>query len=128
MLLQVVLERVEAHRQRPGLAERPQPQVDAIDEAVGGHRPEQLRDLLAETREILLELQRPRPVGLAVLRKQEHEIDVRREIELAAAELAHAEHQQLELAAILAAWNPRARAQVAYRMIAGRPDAGVGQQ
>ena len=73
-------------------------------------------------------LERPRAVGLAVFGKHEDQVDVGGKIELAAAELAHAEDHQLELAAVLAAWNSRARAQVAYRMIAGGTDADVGQQ
>ena len=43
VLLQVVLERAEADHERTRLAERPQPQVDAVDEAFVRHRAEQLR-------------------------------------------------------------------------------------
>ena len=111
MLLQVVLERVEAHDLRPRVAERPQPQVHAVDESLGRDGAEQLGHAPAETREVFLVLERPAAVRLAVLGKQEHEVDVGREVELAAAELAHAEHHEPEFAAILASRHAVALAQ-----------------
>ena len=128
VLLQVVLEGVEAHHLRARLAERPQAQVHAVDEAVLRHRAEQLRHASAEPREVLLVLQRPRAVGLAVLGEQEHEVDVGREIELAAAELAHAQHHQLERCAVGAARHAVAGHERRTRAAAGGADADVGEQ
>ncbi len=128
VLLQVVLEGVEAHDLRPGVPEGPQPQVHAVHESLGRDRAEELRNAPAEPREILLVLERSAAVGLAVLREQEHEVDVRGEVELAAAELAHAQHHQLEFAAVLGAGDTEARTQAALRVIAGCADADLGEQ
>ncbi len=77
VLLQVLLHRVETHGHGARVAERSQPQVDAINEAVVRGRAEQLRDALARAHEILFVLQRPRTRRLAVLGEEKHEIDVR---------------------------------------------------
>ncbi len=128
VLLQVVLEGVEADDLGAGFAERPQPQVHAIHEAVGRHGAEQLRDAPAEPREVLLVLHRARTHGLAVRGEQEHEVDVGGEVELAAAELAHAEHHELERLAVLAPRHAVANLERRGRPPAGGVDANVGQQ
>src|SRR5690606_36048308 len=92
---EIRLERRHADGERAALAEGPQARVDAIDEAVARDLVEQLDQELRQLDEVGLGV---RVLVLARVftgfRKQEHEVDVRREIELAAAELAHAEHEQ----------------------------------
>ena len=128
MLLQVVLERAEADHERTRFAERPQPQIHAVDEAFVRHRAEQLRDASTEPVEVLLVRERTRSVGLAVLREQEYEVDVGREIELAAAELAHAEHEQRQRRAVRAPRRAVTGGELAIRACAGRGDADIGEQ
>ncbi len=94
VLLQVVLERAEVHGERARLAERPQAHVHAEHEALGGARIEQPDQRLAEAREVLLVRDLARAVGLAALGVEEDEVDVRGEVELAAAELAHADDDE----------------------------------
>src|SRR6185437_966061 len=93
---QVVLEGGEARHQRAGVAEGAQPQVHAQHEAIRGRRLEQPHQRLAEAREELLVGDAARAVGVAVLGEQQHEVDVGGEVELAPAELAHADdHERL---------------------------------
>ncbi len=103
VLLQIIIERRQAHDQRSAFAEGAQAHVHAKYEAILGSRIEQPDEFPAEPVEILLVVDRARAVGLPGLREQEHEIDVGREIELPAAEFAHAEHDQRHLRAVRAA-------------------------
>ena len=128
VLLQVVLHRIEAHRDRAGIAEGPQAQVDAIDEAIVGRAAEQLRHALAGAHEEFLVRERPRTGGFAVLGKQEDQVDVGREVEFAAAELAHAQHQQRQGLALLVAWQAVTRTEHRSGLPAGHADARVGQR
>ena len=67
--LEVLLHRRERQRHAPGVAERPQAQVDAMAEAVGGDFVEQLRQLLAEPREVVLGRERTRAIALSDRRR-----------------------------------------------------------
>ena len=91
---QVLLERGERHRQRAALAVGAQPHVDAEDVAVRGDVVERADDAPAEPVEELAVGKAARAVGLAFLRVDEDEVDVGRDVELAAAELAHADDDQ----------------------------------
>ena len=83
---QIGLEEVEAADERPRVAVRPQPHVDAEDEAVLGDVGEQPGEAPRERLETL---------GALGVGMQQDEIDVGGDVELAAAELAHADHHQL---------------------------------
>ncbi len=128
VLLQVVLDRVEAHGHRARFAERAQPQVDAVDEALVGGRAEQLRHAPAHSREEFLVLERAWTRRLAVLGECEHEVDVGREVEFAAAQLAHGEHEQGQLATVAGAGDAVAPAEQRGRIAAGRTDAGLRER
>ena len=129
MLLQVVLEGAEAQRDAAAVAERAQPQVDAVDESFDRRRRQQLHDLLTEPQEELRVVDRARAVGLAVLRVQKDEIDVGAEIQLAAAELAHRQdHQLLRLPAVHTARHAVAGDQRLIHICAGELDARIGER
>ena len=99
VLLQIGLERIETRRQRTAFTERSQAHVNAIDEAVRSGVRKQMDRPLPDLDEVFGVADGPRPVGLPALRIEEHEIDIGGEIQLAAAELAHAEdHERLESA------------------------------
>ncbi len=115
MLLQVVLERAEVHRERTRLAERPQAHVHAEHESLGGAGIEQPDQRLAEAREVLLVRDPARAVGLAALGIEEHEVDVGGEVEFAAAQLAHADDDEF-----LGLAGRRARRAIARRERARR--------
>src|SRR5690606_10560944 len=69
----------------------------------------------------------PRTVGLPVLGVEEHEIDIRREVQLAAAELAHADHDDRLRNALFAARRAEACRKRACRKAARRADGGIGE-
>ena len=92
--LEIVLHRRKRHRDAPGGAERPQAQVDAMTEALGGDFVEQFRQLLAQAGEVILRRQRARAIAVAVLFVGVDQIDIRAEVQFAAAELAQREHHQ----------------------------------
>ena len=91
---QVVLERRVRHRERPALAVGAQAHVDAEHESLGGRVVDRRDQAPTEPVEELAVRDDARPGGLAFLRVEEHEIDVGRDVELAAAELAHADDDQ----------------------------------
>jgi hypothetical protein len=128
MLLQVILERSEADHERARFAERPQAQIHPVDETFVRNRAQELRDASTEPVEVLFVRERAPPVGLAVLREQEYQVDVRREIELAAAKLAHPEHEERQRRAIRAPWRAVASGELAIGACAGRGDAHIGEQ
>ena len=84
---QVVLQRIEVARQRSGIAIRPQAHVDAEHEAILGLLRQQPDQAAPRLLIALSQLVR------AVVEK--HEIDVGRDVELAPAELAHADDDQV---------------------------------
>ena len=77
---------------RPDCAERPQAQVNAIYVAIRVALGKQRDERLADARVVRIGVERTRAVAGAAFGEREHEIDVRGEIELAAAELAQAKH------------------------------------
>ena len=90
--LVVLLHRRERQRHATGAAERPQAIVDTQHEPRGRDFRQQLRQPLADTGMEFLGADRTCTVGLAVLGKRENQIDVGRKVQLAATELAHADH------------------------------------
>ncbi len=103
MLLQVIFERSQARHQRTAFAEWPQAHVHAKHEPVLVPRIEQPNEFTAEPGEIFFVFDLARPIGLARLREQEHEVDVGGEIQFAPAQLTHAQHDQRHLLALRAA-------------------------
>ena len=98
---QVLLEHCAGHRQRPGVAVGPQPQVDAEHEAVGRHVRQRGGQLASEPLEELVVRQRARAAeraarrSLAAVVVDVDEVEVGRHVELAAPALAHRDHQQV---------------------------------
>ncbi len=95
MARQIILERSEARHERPAVTERPQAQIDAQNEAVVGRHLEQTDDALTEPGEEFFVGDSLRPVGLAGLREQQHQVDVGGEVQLAAAQFPHRDDDQL---------------------------------
>ena len=127
MLLQVILDGPEARNQRPGVAERPEPHVHTENETIVGGRIQQADQRLPEPREVLLVGNALAAVGVAALRIQEHQVDVRGEVQLPPAQLAHAEHDQLELPAAGRARDAEAPRQATGRKRAGTSNRRIGQ-
>ena len=100
---QVLLERRIGHREGPALAVGPQPHVDAEHVAVRRDVVERADDAPAEPLEEFPVRQRPRAIRIAVFRIDEDEIDVGGHVELAPAELAHADHHEVLRCAVLVA-------------------------
>ena len=103
---EVLLEEVVARDERPRVAVRAQAHVDAEHEAVLGHigkEPHQPARRRFQARRLF----RPR--------MQEHQIDVGRNVELAAAELAHADDHQLRRAEPVERRCDRELREVAHR-------------
>src|SRR5690606_39359700 len=96
LVLEVVFHRRERPGHPAGVAERAQAQVHAVAEALGGGLVQELRQLLAEPRVVLLRSQRARAVALARLLVAVDQVHVRGEVELAAAELAEREPPQTQ--------------------------------
>ena len=67
------------------------------------------------------------PVGLPFLRIDEHQIDVRRHVQLAPAELAHADHHELLLHALRIAYRSVTGMRLRFRPGLRRADRCVGQ-
>ena len=96
MVLVVILHGGKAHRQRAGIAKGAQTHVDPEHLAIHGGLMQHIDQLLSQTdKEGLVINAAPSPLGLAILGKAEDEIDIGGEVELTAAQLAHAQHLQL---------------------------------
>ncbi|MGF6664398.1 hypothetical protein QF000_006066 [Paraburkholderia atlantica] len=103
--VEILFQHAEAAHQRARIAVRPQTHIDTKHVAVGGDLRERADQPLAEPREELLGRERRALAagGLAVVLVDEDQIDIRRHVQLAAAELAHADHAQREPLALLVA-------------------------
>ena len=100
--LVVLLQHGEAAHERPGIAVRTQPHVDAEHEAVHRGFADRGNELLAEDGKVFVIRYPLGAARLAILIEGEDEVDIRRHIEFAPAELAHAHHDQLLRQAALA--------------------------
>ena len=96
---EVVLQHVEAAHQRTRVAVGAQAHVDAEHLAVLGDLVQGLDELLAQAFEELVVADHLLAAGVAVLGVDEDQVDVRRHVEFATAELAHPDHEQLLLPA-----------------------------
>jgi len=111
-----------ADRARPPL--RTQAQVDAEDHAVLGHLLDGGGDPARQLDVVLVQRQRP---GRARVRRVEvAEVDVRREVQLLAAQLAHGEDDE-HRRPVLAFGRPVLAAQLAVAVTIGKLDARVGE-
>ena len=96
---EVALQRVERAHQRPGIAVGAQAHVHPEDLPVLGDVGQRLDDAFAESLEEFEVADDLGAAGIAVFRVDENQVDVRRDIELAPAELAHADDDELLLPA-----------------------------
>ena len=134
VLHEIAFERAHADDQRPARAERPQAGVDAKDRAVDGLVVEQLDDELRKPHEPCLRGRAPlvdalgRLRGALVVGVDEHEIDVGREIELAAAEFAHRERDQRQRFTARVARRRETRRQASRGVLDGRFDRKIGER
>ena len=94
--LQIFLEHGQAHDRRTGVAVRSQRQIDAEYETVFGDLADQRVETAGELREILVGAGRMRAVGRAVFLVDVDQVDVGRHVQLARAELAHADDPEVD--------------------------------
>ena len=127
MGLVVIFQGAERGDQRAGIAERTQPHVDPVDEPLRGDFGQQLDQPLPEAAEEVLVVQAALTVGLSFGRIGEDQVDVGGEVQLAAAQLAHAQHHQpLGLSGRIAR-RAVAPAQRLERLLQRGIDQGFGQ-
>ncbi len=92
LVLVVLFQRIETEHQRAGRAIWPQAHVDTEHKTVDGHRVEGLDQFLTKPNEKLLVIQRALHAHcLAAFWVGEDQVDIRRQVQLHRAELAHAE-------------------------------------
>ena len=91
---EVIFQGIERADQRAGVAIRPQAHVNAEDLAVGGDLAERGNHALAEAGEEIIVVDTLWPRSVALLGIDKNVIDVGRDIQFAAAQLAHADDQQ----------------------------------
>ena len=91
---EVVFKRDDRADERPRIAVRAQAHVHAKNLAVAGDVAQRGDQTLAEAREEVVGLDLATAGGFAVFRVNEDVVDVGRDVELAPAKLAHADHQQ----------------------------------
>ena len=125
---EVVFQGVERADQRAGVAVRAQAHVDAEDLAVGGDFAERRNHALAEASEEIIVFDALRPCGIAFLGVDENVIDVGRHIQLASAELAHADDQQALRPAGLVEWLAIGGGELTVVVIEREIGGEVGQQ
>ena len=129
LVLVVLLQRVEAEHQRAARAIWAQAHVGAEHEAVDGDRIQRLDQLLPQTDEELLIIQRAlHTLGLATFGIAEDQVDVRRQVEFVRTELAHTEDDHvLRLAAAPPHRRTELRAMARVQPVIGQIDAGIGE-
>ncbi len=125
--LQVVLEHRKADRRGAAAAVGPQHQVDAEDEAILGGVADQRLQAARQLGEVLLRTQGLRAVAVAVFRIDIHQVDVRRDVQLAAAELAHADDPELDRLARGVAQRAVARIELGTGAPYRQVERGLGQ-
>jgi len=120
---------VQRHGHRPHAAFGAQPQIDAKRVAFLGDLLDHGHEVTAHAGEVLAVLDAAlvpaRRLTLGAV--DEHQVDVRRVVQLLAAELAHADHGQPRLPAVGVEGRPEARARVGQRVGVGLGQARVGQ-
>ena len=124
---EVLFQAVETHRQRPRVSPGTKPHIDAKHAALFGRLVQQPDQALAHAHEIFVVGKRARADGFAFLGIDQDEVDVGGDVELAAAELAHAHHDQ-PLRAALAERPAELRFELALEQRLHRIDANVGER
>nr|VVN20140.1 hypothetical protein PS652_04277 [Pseudomonas fluorescens] len=129
LILIILLQCIEAEHQGAGRAVRAQAHVDAEHETIDGDRVQGLDQALAQTGEELLVVQRALdPFGLATFGEGEDQVDVRRQVQLHRAQLAHAQHHHvLRLAAAMADRRAELLAMARVQPVVGLVDTRVGK-
>ena len=95
LILIVAVQHREAAHQRSTVAQRAQTHVHAKHEAVGRHGIQGSNQALAELGKILLMLEGFAPsLGFAFFGERKDQVDIGGEVQLARAQLAHAQHHQ----------------------------------
>ena len=95
LLLVIIFQRRKTQHQRAAVAKRTQPHVHPIDKTILGRLIQNLDQPLSHACKKLRVIEfAASPLGRAVLRPGKDQIDVRRKIQLTAAQFAHAQNQQ----------------------------------
>jgi len=127
-MLVVVLHGGEGDGERPRIAKGAQPHVDPEHLTILGGLVEGVDETLPQLDEELLVGELPPPAnGVAVLGEGEDKVDVRGEVELAAAELAHPEDEQRLGVAIAVHGGAQLAALFGVEPVAGSTDEGIRQ-
>ena len=127
MLQEVGLECWKTDDGRTAVAERPQARIGTEDEPVGRRLVEHRDHESRQATEILLGARLAGAVGEAVFRVQENEVDIRGEIQLEAAELAHAEHDERHFVAGVVTHYAETRRELLFGNPNGNVQGSVGQ-
>ncbi len=91
---QIVFKGVEAHHQRPRIAIRSQTHINAEHKTIGGRFGNRGDEFFAQAGEKFVIRELARAFGVAVFGIEKNQINIGRHIQFAAAELAHADHNQ----------------------------------
>jgi len=110
---EILLERIETRGERPGVAPGAQAHVDPENKAVLGGLAQRGDEPAPQAREEL-EVALPSAIGLPFFRIKENQIDIGGDVELAAAELSHADHDEVSM--------PASRDRSARRLCEPRPE------
>ena len=119
--------RRQAHHHRPSLPIGPQPQIDAVDHAQLGVLGQKPDELAGQVLEELVVAHGPRTVGLALAVVEKDQVDIAGIVQLAAAELAHAEDDEAGRLAVRADGVAPLRADLSPGRAEGPFENGVGQ-
>jgi hypothetical protein len=125
--LQVVLEHRHAHGGRTGIAVRPERQIDAEHEAVLGDLADQAVEAARDLGEVLVRAHRPGAVRLSVFLVEIDHVDVGGHVQLAGAELAHADDPEVDALAGGVARHAEAPVLVGAGAGQRQLEAGLGQ-
>jgi len=128
LILVVLLQRIKAQHQRPGRAIRAQAHVDAKHKTVDGHRVQRLDQALTQADKKLLVVQSPFGAHrFPAFGVGENQVDVRRQVQLYRAELAHAQnHHLLGLATAVPGGRAELLAMALIQPAIGLINAGIG--
>jgi hypothetical protein len=103
--VKILFEHAKTTHERPRIAVRPQPHVDAEHVAVGGHFGKRRDQTFAKPGKKILRRNRRTLTagGLTVFFINEDQIDIRRDVQLPSTQLAHADHAERQAFALWAA-------------------------
>ena len=125
---EIIFQRVHRTDQRPRVAIRAQAHVDSEHLAIGRQFAERGNDALAQAGEEVVVFDRFRAGGIAFFRVDKDVVDVGRDIQLASAELAHADDHQALRAALAVQWFAIGGDQLAMIVVEREIGRDVGKQ